>query len=362
MAVHNDILYAGIDELYLDPRNPRLGRSITSKNLAQEDVLKEMLDWSLDELALSFLQNGFWPQEAIIVVTDDLYGEQVSVVVEGNRRLAALKLLRDASVGRPLSRKWAQLIEENGAPDANLFERVPYIEADERSDVSGFIGFRHVAGIAEWAPAEKAEYISRLIDDEGLSYHDVMRKIGSKTPIVRQNYIAYRLLLQMEDSDEIDVERVENKFSVLYLSLRTQGTQTFLSIDVGAQPGEAERPVPQGHLENLKDFALWLFGNDRKAAIVPESRDVDRFGRILANEEAVDYLRRSESPSFEAAYRIAGGDEPEVVRMLDRAADQIEEALGRVHHYRESDKISRAVRRCSLGHEPINGIPESAVI
>ena len=35
-----------------------------------------------------------------------------------------------------------------------------------------------------------------------MTYQEVMRKIGSKTPTVRQNYISYRLLLQMEDSLE----------------------------------------------------------------------------------------------------------------------------------------------------------------
>ena len=41
---------------------------------------------------------------------------------------------------------------------------------------------------------KRPTFISYLIEDEGLSYAQVMRRIGSKTPTVRQHYIAYRLL------------------------------------------------------------------------------------------------------------------------------------------------------------------------
>ncbi len=106
---------------------------------------------------------------------------------------------------------------------AKLFERIPYILVDSRDDVRAFLGYRHVTGIKEWNPAEKAQYIAQLIEKGKLTYDQVMRKIGSKTPTVRQNYFTYRLLLQMEGDEDISVEHVEEKFSVLYLSLRTTG-------------------------------------------------------------------------------------------------------------------------------------------
>lgn len=58
------------------------------------------------ELAVSFLESGFWPQEGLLVVRENLYGKPALVVVEGNRRLAALQLLSDAARGRPTTRKW----------------------------------------------------------------------------------------------------------------------------------------------------------------------------------------------------------------------------------------------------------------
>ena len=175
-----------------------------------------MKDWSLEELALSFLESGFWPQEALIVVKESFSREERLVVVEGNRRLAALKLLKQAFDRKPSSKKWQQLVQDRTAP-AHLFDEIPYFVVDSRQDIVAFLGFRHVTGIKEWNPAEKAEYISKLIEEHGMSYREACRKIGSKVPTVRQHYISYRLLLQMENQEAIDLQAVEKKFSVLSL-------------------------------------------------------------------------------------------------------------------------------------------------
>lgn len=343
MAVINKILTASIDDLYLDPLNARLGRSNTRPDLSQEAILELMRDWTLDELAVSFLESGFWVHEALLVVQQELYGETRLIVVEGNRRLAALKYLHAAVVGNPLSSKWKQIASIKG-PLPTLFTEIPYMIAESREDIRAFLGFRHVTGIKEWRPAEKAEYIGKMIEERGMTYEEVMQKIGSKTPTVRQNYISYRLLLQMEDHGDIDVEAVEDKFSVLYLSLRTEGVQTYLQIDIRADPQAAQRPVPEDKLQHLASFALWLFGDRTRPPLFTDSRLVDRFGTILESEEAVSYLERTRNPSFDVAFSLAGGDEPELVRSIEQAADSIELALTRVHRYKDSAKVQKAVR------------------
>ena len=154
MAISREIKYADVDSLFLDPTNPRLGRENTGVDVLQSKILELMDDWNLDELALSFIKSGFWPQEALLVIEEELYGKKCLVVVEGNRRLAALKLLEDAIGGKPLSRKWAEL--SVGLDRENeLFTKVPVLHVDSRSDVDAFLGFRHVTGIMEWRPAKK---------------------------------------------------------------------------------------------------------------------------------------------------------------------------------------------------------------
>ncbi|MCZ7554574.1 MAG: hypothetical protein M5U05_18685 [Anaerolineales bacterium] len=346
MAISTRIEYVRLEELYLDPLNPRLGRNNIGRDVPQERVLELMEDWTLEELAVSYLESGgFWTQEALIVTRERLYNGEVLVVVEGNRRLAALKYLKSAYEGRPLNRKWKLIAESAEAPD-NLFTAIPYVLADDRSDVEAFLGFRHVTGIKEWRPAEKAEFIAKLIDDREMTYEQVSRKIGSRTPTVRQNYIAYRMLRQMENTvDDFPVQLAEERFSVMYLSLRTQGVQQYLDINVMAEPSEAHTPVPEAKTGNLRYYTRWIFGNQEQSPLFTDSRQVDDFGKILESEEAVSYLEETQRPRFEIAFQRAGGDIAEIIRLIDEAANNVELSLTRAHHYRDVVKLHVAVSR-----------------
>lgn len=347
MAISETIARAPIDDLYLDPRNPRLGRHMVDGNPTQDEILEWMMaEGALEELAVSFLESGFWTQEALVVVKEKLGRRLELTAVEGNRRLAALKMLRRAHAGGDVPARWRELVKGVAASKFRRLESIPYVLADTRREVQAYLGFRHVSGIKEWNPAEKAEFIARLIEDEQLTYEQVMRRIGSKTPTVRQNYIAYRLLLQMEQrDDEISISAVEDRFSVLYLSLRTAGVQDYLGIDINAAPSRARTPVPKAKLSKLSNFARWLFGDDKNPPIVSDSREVDRFGAVLNSAPAVEYLERSTQPVFATAFRIAGGDESETVNHVSRAADEVEEALGTAHHHKNSKSLRTATRR-----------------
>ena len=346
MAVSTVVAYATLCDLFLDPTNPRLGRARIEAGLSQSEILDAMSDWSLEELAVSYLEGGgFWTYEALVVASEDLDRETRLVVVEGNRRLAALRLLLQAYESPDHStRKWRSLAESADRPP-NLFERIPYLLADSRSDVAAFLGFRHVTGIKEWHPAEKAAYIARLVDCS-LTYRDVMRKIGSTTPTVRKQYIAHRIQRQIEEQvEEVSPASIEDRFSVMYLSLRARGVQEYLGLSIEANEADARAPVPAARREQLRKYAIWMFGTENKAPLFSDSRMTDRFGEILGSEDALDYLSRNERPSFDLACQLAGGEEPEIAEDLGRAADAIELALSRVHLYKKSTNIIKAVTR-----------------
>jgi len=348
MAISETIEREHIENLCLDPNNPRLGRHVIEEKPGQEEILRWMVaEGVLDELAVSFLESGFWTQEALVVVEEMVGRKKKLVVVEGNRRLAALKMLFKAHKGgEDVGQKWLEIASSATPSKMQKLEEVPFVRADSRKEVQAYLGFRHVSGIKEWNPAEKAEFIAHLIDSQRLSYKQVMRRIGSKTPTVRQNYISYRILLQMEEqSDDISIEKVEDRFSVLYLSLRTKGVQTYLNIDILADPREAKLPVPKPKLKRLANFACWLFGSEEKDPIVKDSRQTDRFGTILESPKAVEYLERSDTPVFDTAYRMAGGSEAETAQHIERAADEVEEALGTAHHHKKSKRLRNATER-----------------
>lgn len=368
MAIDTELRYGSLTkdsaaELFLDPNNPRLGAEKIAKNLDPDALVNEMRDWELEELAVSFLESGFWPQEALLVVKEKLYGEMRLVVVEGNRRLAALKYLQSTVAGKPPMPKWKELVGEKKIKPA-LFEKIPYLIADSRAEIRGYLGFRHVSGIKEWDPPQKAAFIAKMIDEDGLSYEQVMRRIGSKTEPVRRNYISYRVLLQMkEHDDEIDVRKVEERFSVLFLSLRGRGVQTYLDIDIEASPAKAKRHIPRDRIAALVHFARWLFGSEKDGKriepIVTDSRQIDKFDKVLACEASKEYLERTEEPDLDVAYRMAGGEEWEAYDELESASTHLRSVLGVIHNHRKSRRIQEAVEKVARASlEILRGFPD----
>ena len=348
MAIGQTIKYEDLGALFLDAENPRLGRQAIAEGLSQSAILKRMEDWTLNELAVSFAESGFWTQEALVAMKQAVGNKTRLVVVEGNRRLAALKLLARAKEGKPLDSRWRKIAALISAGDWKKLQRVPYVLADSRAEVQSYLGFRHVTGIKEWEPAEKAEFIARLIDDTQLTYEQVRMRIGSKTPTVRQNYLSYKILLQMEQRDDISIKKVEDRFSVLYLSLRTRGVQQYLQIDIEASPKRGLKPVPKKRLAQLSSFALWLFGNEEQLPLVRDSRETDRFGQILESPKAVKYLETTTKPRFDRAFQIAGGDEAQAAQHVEDAAFATEAALMTIHLHKNSARVKSAVERLGL--------------
>lgn len=348
------IEHANLSEFYLDPMNPRLGRSAHRAHLSPDEVYNRMRDWSLEELATSFLESGFWPHEAVLCATEEIDGEDRLVVIEGNRRIAALIRLKKTYDGEEDSKKWRELIKDTPKPEG-LFNKVPYIHLESRKQVDAFLGFRHVTGIKEWAPPEKAQFIAKLIDESGLSYHDVMRQIGSKTPVVERNYIAYSILEQMETLEDLSIEDVEKRFSVLFLSLRSKNVQRFLGVadKFGIDPKNVKPPIPEDKIGQLKEYSRWLFGDAENPPVVKDSREVDRFATVLASDEGLDYLRSVRTPSLEKAFIIAGGDQEEVYNLISTAAYNLQEALSSIHLYKDDERLISISKRLVANTEQI---------
>jgi hypothetical protein len=341
LAVHQEIEWATVDDLHLDAKNPRLGKKFIESNPAPEEILARLAAWNLEEVALSFLESGFWIQEALMVVRE---AEQL-IVAEGNRRLAAIKLLKRAYEGDPGVRpRFVAMAAEFPRPE-QLFNHIPYILADTRQDISAYLGYRHVTGIKEWKPAEKAEFIAHLIDDEGLTYDQVRRRIGSRAPTVRQNYITFKILRQAgEVGDDVDVDKLEERFGVLYRSLNNTGVQKYLRVDLHAEPGQAEAPVPAEAIGNLQNFSRWVFGTEDAGPLFTDSRDIDKFAALLENEKAREYLETHPKPSMRVAVELGADDSENLIELLTDASNSIRVALGTVHRHRSDEQVKAAAQ------------------
>lgn len=343
MGISKKLEYAHIDALQLDPQNPRIGRAKRKESLNQDELLSVMSVWTLDELVDSFISSGgFWTQDALMVVREQTQEGDILTVVEGNRRLAALKLMLKAIRKEIDPPRWLRdrLEDSNFDEKHELFTAVPYLIADSRADISAYLGFRHVTGIKEWPPTEKAEFITKLIEEHGLSYREVAKQIGSRTDTVRQNYVAFKILLQLEATlDKDEWVEVEDKFSVLFLSLRSPGVRDFIGLDLNKAPAGAHDPIPEHKKEDLSRFIGWLFGSKKMKPLVKDSRQVDRFGEMLAEPRAVAYLKEAAEPRFDIAYSLTKGSADLVIDPLREARRHITLALSELGNRGEEQSV-----------------------
>lgn len=363
MSVNTTVEYASCDDLFLDPLNPRLGRSWNGYNRNQDELLEQMRDWDLEEIALSYLSGGgFWVQEALIVVEEEYLGNAKKIVVEGNRRLAALRYLKRAVAGNfaGLSQRWQEFVAEFEIPQ-NLFDNVPYLLASSRSDVVAFLGFRHVSGIKQWDAEEKAGFIAQLIDEGELSFLDVARRIGSNMPAVKRHYIAFKVLQQIErDVEFVNDELTSRRFALLYMSLNTSGAKSYLGIQHCYEAiGKIDSDVVDSPYEDkLVNFARWVFGEREQDPLVRNTNVVTQFSKMLETPEAVEYLESSKRPIFEVAARLSGGVQEELERYLTEASYNIGMALSSIHRMKNDEKIVLAFESLKSDFEQLSSIME----
>jgi len=134
----------------LDDENPRLPERIADRT--QVGLFKWMAkQYNTLEVARSISEHGYFDSEPVIAIRA---GRKLTVV-EGNRRLTAVKLLLDDRLRQSLNledaAEWNEL-----ANAAELEDRIPVQIARNRREVAPIIGYRHIAGIEPWDPWAKA--------------------------------------------------------------------------------------------------------------------------------------------------------------------------------------------------------------
>jgi hypothetical protein len=195
------IEYKSVSDLLLDNKNPRLPPDAVNKN--QKELL-ELMENGFDLLPIgqSMSDNGYFIEEPLIVIPKE--GEDKFIVVEGNRRLAALKLLTSPQIRArsPNKDTWKELAEAA----KYLLTEVPVIVHQSRDELVAILGFRHIAGIMKWDPLSKARFIHALVERKGkeADFKDISRQLGSKSTTIRDNYATYNIYRQARDDFEID--------------------------------------------------------------------------------------------------------------------------------------------------------------
>lgn len=127
-----------VTSLLLDHENPRLPQS--GGALGQRQIIDELVEHdAVYELARDITTQGFFPTEILLGVRD---GDQL-VIIEGNRRLAALKLLINPELApQPHLEKFRRLSEKI---TATVISKIQVSIAPSREAATPILLSRHTA-------------------------------------------------------------------------------------------------------------------------------------------------------------------------------------------------------------------------
>lgn len=275
-----------IDHLILDPLNPRLPQRLVNAN--ERDVLNWMLsDATLTDLMASIVENSFFAGEALVGVNSGEYPGQI-VVVEGNRRLASVKLLRNPSIADVKQKTVHELVTE-GESRSSIPDRLPVYVVNNRAEVANYLGFRHVSGVKQWPVIAKARYLYTLFSTRAWMpdiYRQLAREIGSKSGYVRRLIVGYSLYLLISEHNFFDLDELnEENFD---LSLINDAATKYAAIAdyMGVNIDQVD-PVENLHIEHFKNVYFWLYKRDEKGETrLGESRNLPVLNKVLSSETA----------------------------------------------------------------------------
>lgn len=330
--------------IQLDPYNPRL--SAEEEGSGQAQLIKIMIErFKIEELAESILESGYLPFDPLVGYRDN----GAVVVREGNRRIAALKLLLDPILAPDRSRRrWEELGASLSEQVRGQIESVEIQVYDDRDniDLSTYLGFRHVTGPLRWPALEKASFIAELVQ-RGWDYRKIGKRIGSYARHVERHYVAFQFVQQAIALEIPGAGKMRQRFGVLMRALQTPGIRDFLGVEFPDDPEQSREPVPSNRERQFIEFVKWTFGTEEIAPIVADSRQLSDWGKTLQSPEALGYLRRSPRPTFERAWFRSGGQAESVAESLFVAADHLQEVVPLVSVLTDVNDVRTGVGQCA---------------
>jgi hypothetical protein len=327
-----------IDELNLDPENPRLaGMDLTVDD--QDKILKILWqERAVNELVDSIFTSGYWEYEELFACRES--GKLV--VIEGNRRLSAVKLLVDDQLR---NRVGVSGLPQITAEAKKKLRTLPVIEC-HRDDVWQYIGFKHVNGPQDWDSIAKAQYIARVRNEYGVRLDEIARTIGDHHDTVRRLYHGLMVLDQAEKTGAFDRDDRWNTrfaYSHLWTGLGYANIQDFLGIT--AEKRFEPEPVPKKRIENLKELCLWLYGSkkqNKEPIIRSQNPDLRKLDEVLGSENGISALRAG--LPLETSLKASRGDERLLREAMVVVEQKLKEARGLVltGYQGDSDLLSKA--------------------
>jgi hypothetical protein len=320
MAEYN-IQDINISQLEFDKKNPRLVEFDYKENITEEqlvDILCRVM--AVEEIVLSLHHSGYFKNDPLIAIPD---GDKF-IVIEGNRRLAAIKVITEYP-------KYEKYYPKSLPPPTqqliSSLQIVPVVIEQSRQNAWQFIGFKHVNGASKWNSYAKAEYIAQVHNEFGISLPDIGLQIGDTNKTVQRLYQALMVIDQAENNkafDKSDITSPRLYFSHLTTGLQYDGIRDY----IGLKDAEAESKEPATNITELGEVLDWMFGSKKKgikSVIVSQNPDLRYFDAVIRSPQARAALKATND--LYVAHEISQPDDTKFTESLSEAKRALYKSL-----------------------------------
>lgn len=203
-----------LDKIYLDPNNPRFTslkwNDVSDEHIADDGIQKITRrkleeEFSIYKLVDNIQLNGFLSIDRVIVKR---FSEDKYVVLEGNRRICAAKVIME------MYEKNNDTISEEVIDSLKEIKCLVYTGTEEQPSWV-FQGLRHIIGIQEWPAYNKARLLVQLMEEDNLSLTDVGKKFGLTAYGAGQWVRGYYAFMQAADESDYTQEIDEKVYPYL---------------------------------------------------------------------------------------------------------------------------------------------------
>ena len=273
-----------IDNLMFDYNNPRLPSNLQGCE-KEEIIIDYMVKFgNIIELMNSIVENGYFEAEPLLVVP--LKGD-IYKVVEGNRRLAAVKLLNNPSL---TSLRVDTIKKLRESMRGEQLSTVPCIVYEAEKDIIDYLGFRHITGVKDWGALEKARYLDQLyqqhineVDQTGI-YSKLAKMIGSRSDYVCKLHTAFKLYKIANDAAyyDLNIKEGDVDFSWITTALGYNAIREYLGFT------DKTYSMEKFDEKSFKKVFMWLFDTEKK--VVGESRQISTLAKVIGSNSAKEKL------------------------------------------------------------------------
>ena len=325
-----------INQIKFDKKNPRLPKTLPRND---SEIIKYLArKTGLTDLMISIGVNNFFPGETIVVTPsqNDKY-----TVLEGNRRLAALRLLQNPELAGNIRSIIRASKEAKHKPT-----QIPAHVVNSRNDALKYLGFRHISGVQRWEPLAKARYLKLLFERTSDEIEpeqrciEVAREIGSRSNTVRRNLDALAAYEAIEKRDFFDIEDLDEgsfQFGVFYTAIGDLEIASFVGV---REDGKPTYPInkPESLKEKpLKELTEWLFKKDEKGSTrLGESRNIGKLSAVIENPDTLKAFRQG--VPLESAYSNTVDNKKEFLEDITRATDYLKRVNSNLHSVSSDDQ------------------------